>query len=88
MYLSKTCSFDQKLEIDNSINYHLVYFALKLIVRRKNEPQIFFACFGSLKHFAASDQLKFGSLWLECFFGSAFVALAPRSAYYIEKHHF
>ena len=31
------------------------------VFAEKNEPRIFFARFGSLEHFAASAQLKFGS---------------------------
>ena len=65
-YLPETCTIGQKLEIGNKINYHLIRFALKCSDAKKNELQIFFARFGSLKHFAALVQLKFSLLRLEC----------------------
>ena len=70
-----TCTFGQKLEIDNSIKLPLYAFCIKRHYSLKNEPQISFARFNSLKHFAASAQRKFGSV----FFGSSFADSPPRS---------
>jgi len=61
------CANRPNSKIDNSIKLPLNPFCIKRHCSQKNEPWIFFARFGSLRHFAASAQLKFGSLWLECF---------------------
>jgi len=70
-YLPKTSTFGRKLEIDKRVNYHLIHFALKRIVHRKNELQ---CSFSSTETELASARM---------FFCSAFAASAPKSSHSI-----